>query len=66
MNTISKYIANAEHSSKDLKGGPNTINFSLLDIYLNEKGQSVKIQLLNIFNDYHIVAQTSTTAVGFD
>ena len=66
MNTIFSYNANAKYSTKDLKGGHNNINFSLLDIYLNEKGPSVKIQLLNIFKDHHIVAQTSPTAVGYD
>ena len=66
MNTIFSYNANAKYSTKDLKGGHNNINFSLLDIYLDEKGPSVKIQLLNIFKDHHIVAQTSPTAVGYD
>ena len=66
MNTIFKYNANAKYSSKDLKGEHNSINFSLLDIYLDEKGPSVKIQLLNIFKDHHIVAQTNTTVVGYE
>ena len=55
MNTIFKYDANA----KDLRGGHNSNNFSLLGIYLNEKGSSVKIQLPNIFKDHHIVAKPS-------
>ena len=59
MNTIFKYNANAKYSTKDLKGGHNSINFSSLDICLDEKGPSVEIQLLNIFKDHHIVAQTS-------
>ena len=42
------------------------MNFSLLDIFLDEKGPSVKIQLLNILKDHLIVAQTSPAAVGFD
>ena len=63
---IQIYNANTKYSIKDLKGGHNNINFSLLDIYLDEKGPSVKIQLSNIFKDHHIVAQTSTTAVGYD
>ena len=63
---IFKYNANAKHSNKDLKGRHNNINFSLPDIYLNEKGPSLKMQLLNIFKDHHIVAQTGTTAVGYD
>ena len=61
---IFKYNANAKYSTKDLKGGHNSINFSLLDIYLDEKGPSVKIQLLNIFKDYHIAVQTSPMAVS--
>ena len=66
MNTIFKYNANAKYSNKDLKGGHNNIIFSLRDIYLNEKGLSMKIQLLNIFKDHHIVAQTGITAVGYN
>ena len=57
MNTIFKYNANAKYSTK--KGGHNSINFSLLDICLDEKGPSLKIQLLNIFKDHHIVGQTN-------
>ena len=59
MNAIFSYNYNAKYSTKDLKGGHNSINFSLLDIYLDEKGPSVKIQLSNIFKDHYIVAQTS-------
>ena len=66
MNIIFMYNVNSNYSTKDLKYGHNSINFSSLDIYLDEKGSSVKIQLLNIFKDHHIVAQTSTTAVGYD
>ena len=66
MNTIFKYNLNAKYSTKDLKGGHHRTNFSLLDIYLNEKGSSVKIQLPNIFKDFHIVAKPSPTAVGYD
>ena len=40
--------------------------FSLLSIHLDEKGPSVKIQLLNIFKDYHIVAKPSPKTVGYD
>ena len=61
MNSIFKYNANAKYSTKDLKGEYNSNNFSLLDVYLDEKGQSVKIQLPNIFKDHHIVAETSPT-----
>ena len=63
---ISSYNANAKYSSKDLKGGHDNINISLLDIYLDEKGPSVKIKLTNIFKDHYIVAKSSTTAVGYD
>ena len=66
MNTIFSYNVNAKYSTKDLKGGHNNINFSLLDIYLDEKGPPIKIQLLNIFKDHHIVAKPSTTSVGYD
>ena len=66
MNTIFKYNANAKYSTKDLKGGYNSNNFSLLDVYLDEKGPSVKIQLPNIFKDHHIVAQPSPTTVDYD
>ena len=66
MNAIFNYNANAKYSTKDLKGGHNNINFSLLDIYLDEKEPSVKIQLSNIFKDYHIVAKPGTTSVDYD
>ena len=66
MNTIFSYNANAMYLTKDLKGGHSNANFSLLNIYLNEKGLSVKIQLSNIFKNHYIVAKKSTTAVGFD
>ena len=58
MNTIFKYNANAEYSTKDLRGGHNSNNFSLLDVYLDKKGTSVKIQLPNIFKDHRIVEKT--------
>ena len=51
MNTIFKHNVNAKYSTKDLKGGYNSNNLSLLDVFLDEKGTSVKIQLLNIFKD---------------
>ena len=65
-NMIFKDSANAKYSIKDLKGGHHSIKFSLMNIYLDEKRPSVKIQLLNIFKDNHIVAQTSPTAAGYD
>ena len=64
MNTIFKYNANAKYSTKDLKGGYNSNNFSLLDVYLDEKGISIKIQLPNIFRDHHIVAKPRPTTAG--
>ena len=66
MSTIFSYNRNAKYSTKDLKGGYNSTNFLFLDVYLNEKGPFVKIQLLNIFKDHQIVAQRSSTAVGYD
>ena len=66
MNTIFKYNVNAKYSTKDLKGGYNNNNFSLLNIYPDEKGPSVNIQPPNIFKDHHIVAQSRATTVGYD
>ena len=37
-----------------------------MEIYLDEKGLSVKIQPPNIFKDHHIVAQPTPTTVGYD
>ena len=37
MNTIFKYNANAKYSTKGLRGGHNSNNFSLLDLHLDEK-----------------------------
>ena len=66
MSTIFKYNASTKYSTKDLKGRYNINNFSLLGVYLDEKGPSVKIQLSNIFKDHHIVAKPSPTTVGYD
>ena len=66
MNTIFKCNANAKYSTKDLKGDYNSNNFSLLDVYLDEKGPSVKIQLPNIFKDHHIVVQPTPATVGYN
>ena len=65
MNTIFKHNDNAKYSTKDLKGGPTGNSFSALNVYLNEKGSSAKIQLLNIFKDYHIVAYSGPTTVSY-
>ena len=51
-NFLFKYNSNAKYLTKDLKGGYNGNNFSSLNVYLDEKGSSSKIQLLNIFNDH--------------
>ena len=64
MNTIFKYNANAKYSTRDFKGGYNSNYFSLLDVNLDEKKTSVKIQLPNIFKDHHIVAQPKPTTAG--
>ena len=66
MNTIFKYNANAKYSTKDLLGGHNSKNFSLLDVYLDEKGPSVKIQMPSTFKDHHIVAKPIPTTVDYD
>ena len=56
-----KYNANAKYSTKDLKDVYNRNNFSLSDVYLDEKGPSVKIQLPNIFEGHHIIAKPKPT-----
>ena len=66
LNRIFKYNANAKYSTKDLKGIFNSNNFSLMDVYLDEKGTSVKIQLPYIFKDHHIVVQPTPKTVGYD
>ena len=66
MNPIFKYNENAKYSTKDLKGGYTANDFSVLDVYLDEKEPSSKIQLSNIFKDHHIVAKLGPTAVGYD
>ena len=59
MNVKFKYNSHAKYLTKDLNDGHNTNDFSLLDVYLNEEQPSVKIQLLNIFKDHHIVAKSN-------
>ena len=66
MNPIFRYNDNAKYSTKDLKDGYNSNNFSLLDVYLDKIEPSVKIQLLNIFKDHHTVAQPRPTSVDYD
>ena len=43
MNTIFKYNANSNYYTKYLKVGYNSNKFLLLEVYLDEKGTSVKI-----------------------
>ena len=64
MNKIFKYNANVKYSTKDLKGGYNSNDFSLLNIYLDDKGTSLKIQLPNIFKDHQLVAKPKPTIAG--
>ena len=64
MNTIFKYNANAKYSTKDLKGGYNSNNFSLLNVYLDEKGPSMKIQLPNVFKNHCNIAEPNPTIAG--
>ena len=66
MNTILKYNVYAKYSTKDSKGSYNSNNFSLLDVYLDEKGPSMKNHLPSILKDHHIVAQPRPTMVGYD
>ena len=40
---IFKLNSKAKYSIKDLKGGNNGNDFSVLNIYLNEKGPSLEI-----------------------
>ena len=51
---------------QSMRRGHNSNSFSLLDVYLDEKGSSVKIQLPNIFKEHHIVAKPRPTTVGYD
>ena len=57
MNPIFKYNSNTNYSTKDLKDGNNDNDFSLLDLYLNKKGPSAKIQLLDMFKGHQIAAK---------
>ena len=64
MDTILKYNANAKYLTQDLKGAYNSSNFLLLDMYLDEKAPSVKIQLPNIFKDHCIIPKPKPTIAG--
>ena len=61
MKTVFKYNVNAKYSTKDLKGGYNSNNFSLLNVYQDKKEPSAKIQLPNIFKDHHLIAKPKPT-----
>ena len=50
--------------TEDLKGGYNSNNFSLLNVYLDEKEPLAKIQLPNIFKDHYIIAKPKPTIAG--
>lgn len=63
---IFKYNGNAKYLTKDLKGGYTVNNLSALEVYLNEKELSVKIQLQNVFKDHYVVAYLRPTAMGYD
>ena len=64
MNKIFKYNANKKYLTKDLKGGYSSNSFSLLHVYFDETGPSVKFQLPNTFKDHHNVAQPKPTRDG--
>lgn len=66
MKLIFKYNRNALYLTRDLKERYAGNYFSVLDIYLNEKVQSVKIHFLNIFKDHDTVAELSLTAIYYD
>lgn len=62
MKTIFKYNSHAKYSAEDIMGGCSN-SLSLLDVYLIDKGPSVKIQLLNIFKDHYIVKKSNPSII---
>ena len=66
MNQTFNYNGNTRDSTKDLKDGYTGDNFLVLNVYLNGKLQSVKIQLLNTFKDRHNVAKSGSAAKDYD
>lgn len=66
MNLIFKCNGNTKYLAKDLKSVYTANNFSVLDLYLNEKRLSVKIHLLNIFKDHDILAYSGPAAISYD
>ena len=65
MSAIFKYNASVRYSTEDLKRGYSNNSFSLLDVYLDEKGPSARIQLSNIFKNHHLVAKPSPMKVDY-
>ena len=65
MSAVFKYNATPRYSTEDLKRGYSNNSFSLLDVYLDEKGPSVRIQLSNIFKNHHLIAKPSPMKVGY-
>ena len=61
-----QYNGNVKYSFKNLKDGYTGNNFLELDVYLNEKKSSAKIQLLNIFKDNHILPYSGPATVDYD
>ena len=41
-------------------------NTLVQDVHLNEKGPSVKILLLNVFKDRHVVTKSGPIVVSYD
>lgn len=56
---------NGKYSVEDLKGGYTGNDFLLLEVYRNEKVSSIKIQLLIVLKDHHIVTKAGHTTVGY-
>ena len=68
MNPIFKYNSNAKYSTKHLKGGHNTDDFSLLDVYLIVMVE-YKPELNEYFHMYrcqlNFAMFCATSALGF-
>ena len=64
--SVTSFLLNKRYKHNIQVQCNNDNNFSLLDVYVDEKGLSVKIRLPNIFKDHDIVAQPSPTTVGYD
>ena len=66
MNQAFKYNGNTKCSTKSLKGVYSGNDLLVLNVYMNEKLQSVKIQRLNTFKDRHVVAKSGSAAESFN